>query len=461
MTTDLITIPSNIPHEQKIEWVTDNLDKFCILPWLNLNTNPNGNIKLCCSIQLDTFVSDKEEAPFNLGYNDIEEIWNSNYMRFVRESKRFNRGASDCVDCYKMEKLSGHSPRQGQNAMWIDKKARDFKLNRLLGDVVTPFYIADQYLDQLPTSLELRLGNQCNLQCISCWGMSSSLIHTERANYLDNGLVDAPALAWLKPQWKQERLLVENTDVTNWFETDMFYSNFKKMAPNLRRLYTTGGEPTLIKSNYKMLEMMLDADNNTCSIEFTSNMTTWNPSFYSKLEKFKNVEIQMSIDGVDDIGEYIRYPSNFSKVRENVERAIEMASTRPGWKIKCYTVLQALNYNHLVPIWDMLHEFANKYDQRIDWWPITLSNPEFLSLASVKSEIRDAYVPELVAAAANEKYSDGAAPFTVNAATLAACRDSIVNTHYKPEMNERLKAYITFNDAQRSVNGAELFKDIL
>ena len=68
------------PDTKKLDWAIKHVDKFCTLPWLNLNTNPNGNIKLCCSITLDTFVSNKNAKSYNLGYQDIDEIWDSIYM---------------------------------------------------------------------------------------------------------------------------------------------------------------------------------------------------------------------------------------------------------------------------------------------------------------------------------------------------------------------------------------------
>jgi len=457
--SNFIKIPSQVPATQKIEWAVNTLSKFCVLPWLNLNTNPDGKIKLCCSINLDTFVSDVNAVPYNLGRHDIEDIWNSIYMRYVRERTRHDIPVSDCSGCYNIEKLSGHSPRKGQNDMWIFKKSTDDALATDIGLSLDRQYIADQTLTRLPISLELRLGNQCNLQCCSCWAMSSSLIHAERTNYLSNESMTTPKLIWLKSKWEAERKQVEQTDVSEWFETDMFYSNFKKMAPTLRRLYTTGGEPTLIKSNYKMFEMLLAANNITCGIEFTSNMTAWNPSFYQNLEKFKNVEIQMSIDGIDKIGEYIRYPSNFEKVKENVTRAVELASVRPGWKIKCYTVLQALNFKHIEPIWELLNGLARKYDQHIDWWPITLSAPEFLSLAAVKKDIRMAYIDEL--SVIGEKYRPYSELFTINIDTFSAYKDSIVNATFNPLYHEQLLSYMEFNDAQRSLPGAELFKDVL
>lgn len=437
-----------------------NQSKFCILPWLNLNTNPNGNLKLCCSIQEDKFILHKDGTPFNLGHHAIEELWNSDYMKNVRHSTILNQEVSDCNSCYDIEKVSGHSPRMGQNVMWgsllkNDKPLSDF-VDISLADVTKP-------LTQLPVSLELRLGNQCNLQCVSCWGMSSSLLHQERAEYLDKNYVDEPSLSWLKSKWISDRQDVESTDVRDWYETEMFYDNFKKIAPTLRRLYTTGGEPTLIKANYKMFEMLLEANNTSCHIEFTSNMAVWNHSFYDKLEKFKNVEIQMSIDGVDEVGEYIRYPSDFKKVRENIDKAVELASTRPGWKIKCYTVLQAMNFKHVMSIWSMLYLLSAKHDQLITWWPITLYAPKHLSLSAVPQNIREEYIELITVQSKNYRkfYNDAPNRFVVNDHTFNAYKDSVLNTTYNESTNKKLKSFINFNDTHRRLNGIELFKDIL
>jgi organic radical activating enzyme len=442
------TVPEDIPQEKRIEWLSKNLDKFCVLPWLNLNTNTDGNIKLCCNIQLEHLVADADTGTYNLGKHDIETIWNSVYMKYTRKMHRRNFGSTECKECYKAEKVSGHSPRVGQNALWIERQDHDEQLKNHLVDVSQEEPMVNPV--QLPTSLELRLGNQCNLRCITCWGMSSSLIHEERSAYLKNNLLDDPKLIWLKSRWKNEIETVEKTEVSEWFDTDIFYNNFRKMAPTLRRLYTTGGEPTVIKANYKMLQMLLDAGNTDCRIEFTSNMTNWNPLFYSNLSKFKNVEIQMSIDGVDEIGEYIRYPSDFSKVRENIDKVVKIASRNPNWSIKCYTVLQALNYKHLTPIWDLLNNIGFKYCKSIDWWPITLVAPAFLSLGAVPLETRTEYMPELQKAFdLFKELGDGRLYLADD--TISACKESMLNVSYQPILESNLATFIEFTDKQRAV----------
>lgn len=438
--------PADVSKENRINWLTENLKKFCVLPWLNLNTNPNGKVKLCCSIAMDHFVAKDDGTHFNLGYDDIEDIWNVYHMQNVRNLHRQNNGARDCQDCYSIEKVSGHSPRKGQNVLWLERKEKDKELSDYLSTV------ADQELkpvvDMLPVSLELRLGNQCNLKCVTCWGMSSSLIHDERKEMLRSGLLFENNLGWLHNRWQEEVDHVDKADVTEWYETETFYKNFRKMAPKLRRLYTTGGEPTLIKSNYRMLEELIEVGNTGCRIEFTSNMTTWNPKFYEALSKFDNVEIQMSIDGVEQVAEYIRYGTEWNKVKENVHRVVRMASARPNWNVVCYTVLQALNYEYVTDIWAFLHEVANKNNKHVNWWPITLTHPPYLGLSAVPTEFRKAAVPRIRQNAG--LYQDPKKFFAIGPSTVDALCESVTNMHYDENLGKQFMSYRRFLDTFRA-----------
>lgn len=443
-------VPEDVSSEYRVNWVTENLRKFCLLPWLNLNTNPNGNVKLCCSIAMDHFVHRDGGRPFNLGYDDIEEIWNSFYMQNVRNLHRQNNGADDCVDCYNIERVSGHSPRKGQNQLWVERKVKDSELSDYLTNVSNEELYSNS--DILPVSLELRLGNQCNLKCVTCWGMSSSLIQDERKMILRSGKLLENNLGWLQNKWQEEVDNVEKADVKEWYETDIFYKNFKKMAPKLRRLYTTGGEPTLIKANYRMLEELIAAGNTDCRIEFTSNMTTWNPKFYEALSKFDNVEIQMSIDGVGPVAEYIRYGTEWDTVKENVDRVVAMAAARPNWRVVCYTVLQALNYQHITEIWAFLANTAFVNCKRIDWWPITLTYPPYLNLSVIPTEDRLQAVPKIKQEAL--KYESGSNFFTIGTQTKDALCDSISNMPYNDSMGRQFLSYKKFLDSYRtSENG--------
>jgi hypothetical protein len=145
-----------------------------------------------------------------------------------------------------------------------------------------------------------------------------------------------------------------------------------------------------------------------------------------------------------------------NRVKENVMKAVEMASSRPNWKIKCYTVLQALNYRHIVPVWEMLREAADTHAKHIDWWPITLYSPPQLSLAAIPMEARLLYLKEFKLLAA--EFNSTVSYFRISENTMTPCIDSIKNPAYDPELHENLIRYVKVLDKSRDISGIELFK---
>jgi sulfatase maturation enzyme AslB (radical SAM superfamily) len=191
-------------------------------------------------------------------------------------------------------------------------------------------------------------------------------------------------------------------------------------------------------------------------------MTTWNPEFYNRLEKFKNVEIQMSVDGIEEIGEYLRYPSEWSKVSDTIEKAVKLAAGKPGWRIKCYTVLQALNFRNVENIWKYLHDLANEYEKPILWWPITLQAPHYLALGSVTVEERSNHI-ESIKSTWKTRYYDKSeqAFFQLNDSVWDSYYNTIMNFPYNPTHHGQLKNYIKFVDQQRQLDGELIFGDLL
>jgi hypothetical protein len=76
---------TGIQRIDMVQWFTDHRERMCLLPWLNIHTNTDGKIKLCCNIHLDHFVNKRENSMstftyFNFGHDDIDLIWNGKYM---------------------------------------------------------------------------------------------------------------------------------------------------------------------------------------------------------------------------------------------------------------------------------------------------------------------------------------------------------------------------------------------
>ncbi len=353
---------------------------YCLYPFVNLNSNTEGSVKLCCSINENIHATDKDGHELNFGNNSVEEIWNSDYMTTIRKQLLNGERPEACNVCWNLEDQGLRSSRQSAFAELKDRGlyAKDYQ------DPNPP----------MPQSLELRLGNFCNLRCNSCWSLSSDRIYDERKRILKNecSTNNNSMPEWLTNEWHNEITLASQANWL-WWENEEFVTSIKKVAPTLKRLYLTGGEPTLIKRNTEIMQIILDSGNVDCYVALTTNLTNWDDNFFNTLSQFKNGEIQVSIDDVREKNEYIRFPTKWQKIEDNLAK---ITVTFPqSWMIKHYTVYQTYNYNSPSQILDWLHHYRSgfNYDRgRVYIWsPIILDHPTYLNVRIIPLEVRKEY----------------------------------------------------------------------
>lgn len=317
-----------------------NNESYCSLAWLGVTTDPDGTLRPCC-VSRDTITKD-DGTPYNLGVDKLETIYNSNYYKKLRRDMLDGVKIDGCETCYSNESTGRESRRLINNETFKDRVFTD-----------TSSDINIQYID-------LRLGNQCNLKCRMCSPMNSSLVEDE---FNEN---PSPIL--------DKFYLKSKVSVDRWYETDTFNNNIDKHIPNLVTVYMTGGEPTLIKKNYDIMQRLLDHGRSDVRLIINTNMTNTNPKFYQLLKQFKKVTIQMSIDAIDDLDTYIRYPTDFKTVDNTIK---ELISIGDNITLVAGPVVQTLNLNRLVELFDYFENFNKKHGRRvIDIRPGYVFNPE-------------------------------------------------------------------------------------
>ena len=92
-------IPVNISLEELTEIEKERLIKsetFCILPWIHLHGWPTGEAYPCC-VAVDSL------PVGNLKQNTMEEIWNNNEMKNMRQNMLSNKPCKECRRCYEDE----------------------------------------------------------------------------------------------------------------------------------------------------------------------------------------------------------------------------------------------------------------------------------------------------------------------------------------------------------------------
>jgi len=284
---------------------------ICPLPWIHIATRPNGDVRLCCTANAsgageedtkDAGLVKQDSRIMNLQYDTISEVWNSTYMKTVRLQMLAGEAPLSCRKCYKEEDAGIVSKRQWESEVWKDRLDIDSIIKSTKADGSLPVEIP--YFD-------LRLGNMCQLKCIMCSPHdSSSWIKEWRAQYPKYTTVEL----------KQDQSWNIDFDYT-WYQKGNFLQDMRSNAINIRELYFAGGEPLLIPEHYKILEFMVETDAaKNCVLRYNSNGLELPEKLFDLWNKFKQIKFNFSIDALEEKNDYIRYPSKWKNIVENLCR---------------------------------------------------------------------------------------------------------------------------------------------
>lgn len=237
-------------------------DTFCVLPWFGREINWDNNQTHCCLL------------PKN--YN-IEKIKSS----MLRGEKPV-----ECQKCWHLESNGVKSDRQVKNS------TLDWVLDRDL-----QFIIEDAKQDNNKIlMLKLLTSYTCNATCVSCNSGSSS--------------------SWVQLDKKMFNIVPEKKYKFVDLEAVKQHVDFK----NLKMLSLIGGEPLFEKKNFELLEHILELGNDSVFLSIVTNGSVPLSSRQKNiLSKFKNINFSVSIDGTEDVFEYVRYPLKWNELLENLK----------------------------------------------------------------------------------------------------------------------------------------------
>jgi hypothetical protein len=98
------------------------------------------------------------------------------------------------------------------------------------------------------------------------------------------------------------------------------YSDFDIVEfDNLRKLYVAGGEPTAMPEFYNFLDRCISTSNTDFEFVINTNAVKISNKFRGLSQKFSNMQFIISLDGYDQVNHYIRWPSDWKTVIDNIE----------------------------------------------------------------------------------------------------------------------------------------------
>lgn len=308
---------------------------FCPLPWIHLATRPNGDVRVCCTANASGAgkLDDKKAGlikqngiEMNLRNHTIEEVWNSQFMKNIRLDMLNDRIPHSCKKCFTEESNGIISKRQWETEVWSKRIDIESIAKNTSADGSLPVNIP--YFD-------LRLGNTCQLKCIMCSPHdSSSWIKDWRQQYPKYTVFEL----------KQDQIWNKSYDYT-WYQKGSFLDTMKNQSSNVKELYFAGGEPLLIPEHYKILEFMISSGSSkNCILRYNSNGLELTSKLFDLWKNFKLVKFNFSIDAIEDKNDYIRYPSKWNNIVNNLDI---LDDTDNNIIVNIATAVQLLNICYL------------------------------------------------------------------------------------------------------------------
>jgi hypothetical protein len=410
-------------------------DTFCSYPWKHLYIGTTGHTKVCC-LSDEHVVKNDGYFQYNLSNDGVLDGWNNEYMQNVRKKMLSGERLKICKRCYDNED-------QGLTSMRAKEDYDYYKKNTENG--ITPL---------LPSNFELHFGNVCNLSCKMC---SQQFSHKVGQELLKIGKEDADFLKWVKK---------ESGIVNNWTgELNVVYDWFRNQKTKIKifnfvnehvnDLMVIGGEPTAITEFYELLEFCYEKNTlKDKKITMVTNCTNTNSKLIKWLEKTKEFNISISIDGLDQRQEYIRYPSTWTQISKSLDFYIELAKRKKNTSITLFPTIQILNIDQLC---DLIIFFEDKlYNEKINFsicWTLKLISPVIFDYEFAPKDYREYVAKKLSQEIKKIKNKE-------SKKQIQAHINLLLNTKKITDPNI-LRSFIRYNDKQDSFRKTTSWRKIL
>lgn len=310
--SDLIKKDMNELTDRERFLLTES-NTFCIYPWIHLHAYPTGEAYPCCHAEMGV------GQIGNCRTHTLEQIWNSDQQRKLRQDMLSETANPACGRCYEQEDSGFFSGRKSANKHHGHHVGR--ASNTKQNGTVDQFEM---------TYWDIRFSNLCNLKCRSCGHIFSSQWYQDQAK-LAGG------------DWKDRNTVLNYAGRT---ETDMW----EQLAPHLdyvEQIYFAGGEPLLMEEHYNILEELVRRKRFDVRLIYNTNFTHTElkgSSVFEYWKQFDSVAVGASLDASGARGEYIRKGTNWSIVEQNRR---DMLAICPSVDFYISPTLSIMNAWHL------------------------------------------------------------------------------------------------------------------
>lgn len=345
-----------------------NNGTLCSVPFRTYELKQGGNHGFCCK-WMEPGLHDGEQL-LNVANSTITDAWNGTEMNSIRQAMLDGKQVKSCYVCYQEEKNSNASLRLQESAGWLDWEPEKFV------DAVNQYTHTGTVT---PSKMDLRFSTLCNSMCRMCTPNVSTNLARETQKIIEKTPEFANVVIEYDPAYTKE---------VDYGLNQSFMQDLQKNLHGVNKLFFLGGETTLMKSIPPLLQYCIDENiAQNIDVQYSMNLTNTAPDAIELLGHFRNVQLVFSIDAYGQLNDYIRYPSHWNVVEQNLQKLLQLPN--PFWFV---TSPVPMVYNILN--WHELVEFWKDYPQ-VHVNPCDLENPNYLKINNLPQELADSALRSL------------------------------------------------------------------
>jgi radical SAM protein with 4Fe4S-binding SPASM domain len=315
------------------------MNNFCHNIFSGLSISPSGTITPCCKF----INNDKTQFHIKDGINSYK---NSEWLNNLKKQFLDGKKPKGCNQCWNDEKAGIRSKRQ-----------LDYERHKNIFDNI-------DLKNSKFININLAFGNYCNLACRICSPNSSS-------------------------KWASEKKKEDGKDypIHAWYKNPKIMQDIWQLTSEAIHIDIPGGEPLLIDitEHFEYLEKFVnDGRAGEISLHYTSNGSTYPKDSHLKIwKKFKEVDLQLSIDDTHQRFEYNRWPASWNNVYQNIKKYQEFKKSSSNFK---------LSISHSISVFTILY-----VDQFFKWcirenlpapWMGLVSFPSYYNPSVLPGEVK-------------------------------------------------------------------------
>jgi len=371
-------------------------DTKCAMLWMSQSYRANGDIRVCCQAQhgpTGGILKDEDSNVLNAKDSNLQDIRNAPLAKEMRVAMMKGERHPECVRCHTEEDAGMFSRRKVENKLWIkggwnqikeeDRFTWDYLLENTKEDgTINTEAIGNSFFD-------VRFGNLCNLKCRMCGPTDSNMWYDDQVKLWGDTYKDSHGTVKLIKNNKGKH--EPEVNVYDWHESESYWEQMETHIPNIKKLYIVGGEPLMIDQHYAFLQKCVDKGYaKNIIVEYNSNITNIPERAWNIWKHFRQIGIGASIDAVGELNRYIRYPSNFDKIWENLER---LSSAEGNFRVWLASTISVYNVYELPDIMKFFIENTlprvNDDDLKPIMTPHPLHGPQFLNIRMLPKHVKD------------------------------------------------------------------------